>query len=122
MDSRQNMSSLMGPPGYPHLPPMSSTAPSLTGDCSDTLRTGSTDESRRCTGLLITRLIQKGFVIEHDNKVILLPWHFSGVFVIIRLYNSRAVQDPFNNVAQYPGGCVFSEIYVRWLMGHQKNR
>uniref|UniRef100_UPI003AAF43FC forkhead box protein J3-like n=1 Tax=Centroberyx gerrardi TaxID=166262 RepID=UPI003AAF43FC len=31
MDSRQNMSSLMGPPGYPHLPPMSSTAPSMTG-------------------------------------------------------------------------------------------
>uniref|UniRef100_A0A3B4A953 Forkhead box J3 n=1 Tax=Periophthalmus magnuspinnatus TaxID=409849 RepID=A0A3B4A953_9GOBI len=30
MDSRQNMS-LMGPPGYSHLPPINSTAPSLTG-------------------------------------------------------------------------------------------
>ncbi|XP_053704231.1 forkhead box protein J3-like [Synchiropus splendidus] len=31
MDSRQSMSSLMGPPGYPHMPPMSTTAPSMTG-------------------------------------------------------------------------------------------
>uniref|UniRef100_A0A7N8X0N0 Forkhead box protein J3-like n=1 Tax=Mastacembelus armatus TaxID=205130 RepID=A0A7N8X0N0_9TELE len=31
MDSRQNMSSLMGPPGYPHMPPMSNTAPTMTG-------------------------------------------------------------------------------------------
>ncbi|XP_028266430.1 forkhead box protein J3-like [Parambassis ranga] len=31
MDSRQNISSLMGPPGYPHMPPMSSTAPTMTG-------------------------------------------------------------------------------------------
>uniref|UniRef100_A0A3P9QI00 Forkhead box J3 n=1 Tax=Poecilia reticulata TaxID=8081 RepID=A0A3P9QI00_POERE len=31
MDSRQNISSLMGPPGYPHMPPMSNTAPSMTG-------------------------------------------------------------------------------------------
>ncbi|KAK7896680.1 hypothetical protein WMY93_022005 [Mugilogobius chulae] len=30
MDSRQNMS-LMGPPAYSHLPPINSTAPSLTG-------------------------------------------------------------------------------------------
>ncbi|KPP72717.1 forkhead box protein J3-like [Scleropages formosus] len=31
MDSRQNMSSMMGPPGYPHMPPMSSAGPTLTG-------------------------------------------------------------------------------------------
>uniref|UniRef100_A0A3Q2DT75 Forkhead box J3 n=1 Tax=Cyprinodon variegatus TaxID=28743 RepID=A0A3Q2DT75_CYPVA len=31
MDSRQNISSLMVPPGYPHMPPMSNTAPSMTG-------------------------------------------------------------------------------------------
>ncbi|XP_035500972.2 forkhead box protein J3-like [Scophthalmus maximus] len=31
MDSRQNISSLMGPPGYPHMPPMSNTAPTMTG-------------------------------------------------------------------------------------------
>uniref|UniRef100_A0A1A7YAP4 Forkhead box J3 n=2 Tax=Iconisemion striatum TaxID=60296 RepID=A0A1A7YAP4_9TELE len=31
MDSRQNISPLMGPPGYPHMPLMSSTAPNLTG-------------------------------------------------------------------------------------------
>ncbi|MEQ2222556.1 hypothetical protein ILYODFUR_027487 [Ilyodon furcidens] len=31
MDSRQNISCLMGPPGYPHMPPMSNTAPSMTG-------------------------------------------------------------------------------------------
>uniref|UniRef100_A0A3Q4GFU8 Forkhead box protein J3-like n=1 Tax=Neolamprologus brichardi TaxID=32507 RepID=A0A3Q4GFU8_NEOBR len=31
MDSRQNLSSLMGPPGYPHMPPMSNTAPTMTG-------------------------------------------------------------------------------------------
>uniref|UniRef100_A0A3B5QT04 Forkhead box protein J3 n=1 Tax=Xiphophorus maculatus TaxID=8083 RepID=A0A3B5QT04_XIPMA len=31
MDSRQNISSLMGPPGYPHMPPLSNTAPSMTG-------------------------------------------------------------------------------------------
>ncbi|XP_032427782.1 forkhead box protein J3-like [Xiphophorus hellerii] len=31
MDSRQNISSLMGPPGYPHMPPMSNTAPGMTG-------------------------------------------------------------------------------------------
>ncbi|XP_076019439.1 forkhead box protein J3-like [Genypterus blacodes] len=31
MDSRQNLSPLMGPPGYPHLPPMSNTAPTMTG-------------------------------------------------------------------------------------------
>ncbi|XP_040009568.1 forkhead box protein J3-like isoform X6 [Xiphias gladius] len=30
MDSRQNISSLMGPPGYPHMPPMSNTAPTMT--------------------------------------------------------------------------------------------
>uniref|UniRef100_A0A3Q0T008 Forkhead box J3 n=1 Tax=Amphilophus citrinellus TaxID=61819 RepID=A0A3Q0T008_AMPCI len=34
MDSRQNISSLMGPPGYPHMPPMSNTAPTMTGDSS----------------------------------------------------------------------------------------
>uniref|UniRef100_A0A673AUK9 Forkhead box J3 n=1 Tax=Sphaeramia orbicularis TaxID=375764 RepID=A0A673AUK9_9TELE len=33
MDTRQNISSLMGPPGgYPHMPPMSNTAPSMTGE------------------------------------------------------------------------------------------
>ncbi|KAM6925243.1 forkhead box protein J3-like isoform 2-T2 [Xenentodon cancila] len=31
MDSRQSLSSLMGPPGYPHMPPMSNTAPNMTG-------------------------------------------------------------------------------------------
>ncbi|KAG7227039.1 hypothetical protein INR49_022386 [Caranx melampygus] len=31
MESRQNISSLMGPPGYPHMPPMSNTAPAMTG-------------------------------------------------------------------------------------------
>uniref|UniRef100_A0A3Q2YFB5 Forkhead box J3 n=1 Tax=Hippocampus comes TaxID=109280 RepID=A0A3Q2YFB5_HIPCM len=30
MDSRQNVPSLMGPPGYPHMPPISSTAPTMT--------------------------------------------------------------------------------------------
>ncbi|XP_075967296.1 forkhead box protein J3 isoform X2 [Anarhichas minor] len=30
MDTRQNMS-MMGPPGYPHMPPMSSTGPTMTG-------------------------------------------------------------------------------------------
>ncbi|KAM6927325.1 forkhead box protein J3 isoform 3-T3 [Xenentodon cancila] len=30
MDSRQSMS-MMGPPGYPHMPPMSSTGPTMTG-------------------------------------------------------------------------------------------
>ncbi|CAG6021272.1 unnamed protein product [Menidia menidia] len=30
MDSRQNISSLMGPPGYPHMPPMSNTPPNMT--------------------------------------------------------------------------------------------
>uniref|UniRef100_A0A3Q3IJ88 Forkhead box J3 n=1 Tax=Monopterus albus TaxID=43700 RepID=A0A3Q3IJ88_MONAL len=34
MDSRQNISPLMGPPGYPHMPPMSNTAPTMTGDSS----------------------------------------------------------------------------------------
>ncbi|XP_037629416.1 forkhead box protein J3-like isoform X3 [Sebastes umbrosus] len=32
IDSRQSISSLMGPPGYPHMPPMSNTAPTMTGD------------------------------------------------------------------------------------------
>ncbi|XP_008273976.1 forkhead box protein J3 [Stegastes partitus] len=40
MDSRQNISSLMGPPGYPHMPPMSSTTPAMTGDSSIALLTG----------------------------------------------------------------------------------
>lgn len=31
MDSRQSLSSLMGPPGYTHMPPMSSTGPTMTG-------------------------------------------------------------------------------------------
>ncbi|XP_023697310.1 forkhead box protein J3-like isoform X1 [Paramormyrops kingsleyae] len=31
MDSRQNMPSMMGPPGYPHVPPMTSAGPTLTG-------------------------------------------------------------------------------------------
>ncbi|MBN3311344.1 FOXJ3 protein, partial [Atractosteus spatula] len=32
MDSRQNMpASMMGPPGYPHMPPMSSAGPTMTG-------------------------------------------------------------------------------------------
>ncbi|KAM8862421.1 forkhead box protein J3-like isoform 2-T5 [Spinachia spinachia] len=34
IDSRQSISSLMGPPGYPHMPPMSNTAPSMTGHLS----------------------------------------------------------------------------------------
>ncbi|XP_039903395.1 forkhead box protein J3-like isoform X2 [Simochromis diagramma] len=40
MDSRQNLSSLMGPPGYPHMPPMSNTAPTMTGDSPIALLTG----------------------------------------------------------------------------------
>lgn len=31
MDSRQSMS-MMGPPGYPHMPPMSSAGPTMTGE------------------------------------------------------------------------------------------
>ncbi|KAJ8264918.1 hypothetical protein COCON_G00140170 [Conger conger] len=31
MDTRQAMSPMMGPPGYPHMPPMSSAGPTLTG-------------------------------------------------------------------------------------------
>ncbi|XP_056130328.1 forkhead box protein J3-like [Lampris incognitus] len=31
MDSRQNMAAMMGPPGYPHMPPMSNTGPTMTG-------------------------------------------------------------------------------------------
>ncbi|XP_037540855.1 forkhead box protein J3 [Nematolebias whitei] len=31
MDSRQNISPLMGPPGYPHIPPISTTVPNMTG-------------------------------------------------------------------------------------------
>ncbi|XP_028855155.1 forkhead box protein J3 isoform X2 [Denticeps clupeoides] len=31
MDTRQTMSSMMGPPGYPHMPPMSSAVPTMTG-------------------------------------------------------------------------------------------
>ncbi|XP_035238797.1 forkhead box protein J3-like [Anguilla anguilla] len=31
MDTRQNMSPMMGPPGYPHMPPMSSAGPTMTG-------------------------------------------------------------------------------------------
>ncbi|KAL6119867.1 foxj3 [Pungitius sinensis] len=34
IDSRQSISSLMGPPGYPHMPPMSNTAPAMTGHLS----------------------------------------------------------------------------------------
>lgn len=44
MDSRQSISSLMGPPGYPHMPPMSSTAPAMTGDSSITLFIGQEQE------------------------------------------------------------------------------
>ncbi|XP_077442062.1 forkhead box protein J3-like isoform X2 [Vanacampus margaritifer] len=40
MDSRQNIPSLMGPPGYPHMPPISSTAPTMTVDSSITLLPG----------------------------------------------------------------------------------
>ncbi|XP_061537953.1 forkhead box protein J3-like [Phycodurus eques] len=40
MDSRQNIPSLMGPPGYPHMPPISNTAPAMTGDSSITLLSG----------------------------------------------------------------------------------
>ncbi|KAK1799649.1 hypothetical protein P4O66_006189 [Electrophorus voltai] len=31
MDTRQSMSSMMGPPGYPHMPPMSSASSTMTG-------------------------------------------------------------------------------------------
>ncbi|XP_051528795.1 forkhead box protein J3-like isoform X2 [Myxocyprinus asiaticus] len=31
MDTRQSLSSMMGPPGYPHMPPMSSAGPTMTG-------------------------------------------------------------------------------------------
>ncbi|XP_010781036.1 forkhead box protein J3-like [Notothenia coriiceps] len=31
IDSRQSISSLMGPPGYPHISPMGNTAPTMTG-------------------------------------------------------------------------------------------
>ncbi|XP_061832036.1 forkhead box protein J3-like isoform X2 [Nerophis lumbriciformis] len=40
MDSRQNIPSLMGPPGYPHMPPISNTAPTMTVDSSITLLPG----------------------------------------------------------------------------------
>lgn len=39
MDSRQSMS-MMGPPGYPHMPPMSSTGPTMTGDRENRFVTG----------------------------------------------------------------------------------
>uniref|UniRef100_A0A8C2WZT6 Uncharacterized protein n=1 Tax=Cyclopterus lumpus TaxID=8103 RepID=A0A8C2WZT6_CYCLU len=45
IDSRQSISSLMGPPGYPHMPPMSNTAPTMTGDSSIALLAG--QEERR---------------------------------------------------------------------------
>lgn len=44
MDSRQNISSLMGPPGYPHMPPMSNTTPTMTGDSSIALLTGQEEQ------------------------------------------------------------------------------
>ncbi|XP_043977292.1 forkhead box protein J3 isoform X1 [Gambusia affinis] len=31
MDTRQSMPPMMGPPGYPHMPPMSNTGPTMTG-------------------------------------------------------------------------------------------
>ncbi|KAM9443509.1 forkhead box protein J3 isoform 2-T2 [Clarias gariepinus] len=31
MDTRQSMTSMMGPPGYPHMPPMNSTGNTMTG-------------------------------------------------------------------------------------------
>lgn len=31
MDSRQSMTSMMGPPGYPHMPPMNNTGNTMTG-------------------------------------------------------------------------------------------
>lgn len=34
MDSRQSMS-MMGPPGYPHMTPMSTTGPTMTGDIEE---------------------------------------------------------------------------------------
>lgn len=38
MDTRQSMP-MMGPPGYPHMPPMSSTGPTMTGDMKTQRRT-----------------------------------------------------------------------------------
>nr|XP_057940335.1 forkhead box protein J3-like [Doryrhamphus excisus]XP_057940336.1 forkhead box protein J3-like [Doryrhamphus excisus] len=40
MDSRQNVPSLMGPPGYSHMPPINNTAPTMTADSSITLLSG----------------------------------------------------------------------------------
>lgn len=49
IDSRQSISSLMGPPGYPHMPPMSNTAPAMTGDSSIALLTGQVEQvEMRC--------------------------------------------------------------------------
>lgn len=44
LDSRQNISSLMGPPGYSHMPPMSNTAPTMTGDSSIPLLAGQEEQ------------------------------------------------------------------------------
>ncbi|TRY82636.1 hypothetical protein DNTS_032579 [Danionella cerebrum] len=50
MDSRQSLSSMMGPPGYPHMPPMSSAGPTMTGHhapMSQHMMTGGNFQMRR---------------------------------------------------------------------------
>uniref|UniRef100_A0A8C9Y994 Forkhead box J3 n=1 Tax=Sander lucioperca TaxID=283035 RepID=A0A8C9Y994_SANLU len=68
IDSRQSISSLMGPPGYPHMPPMSNTAPTMTGDSSIALLTGQQSTSGSQAKSPRTKLLPP---LDSNNMVLL---------------------------------------------------
>ncbi|XP_077460153.1 forkhead box protein J3-like isoform X1 [Stigmatopora argus] len=74
MDSRRNISSLMGPPGYPHMPPISNTAPTMTGDSSITLIPGHHNQ------------------LSQQQQHMLAPGHFQ----VRRMLATDDIQDDFD--------------------------
>ncbi|XP_019743526.1 forkhead box protein J3-like [Hippocampus comes] len=78
MDSRQNVPSLMGPPGYPHMPPISSTAPTMTVDSSITLIPGHHSQQQQQQ--------------QQRRQHMLPPGHFQ----VRRMLASDDIQDDFD--------------------------
>lgn len=90
MDSRQNMSSMMGPPGYPHMSPMSNAGSTVTGttaNYSDPLVCACV-----CASSCLTRL--PPFSGHHDQmnqQHMMPPGHYQ-----MRRLPTNDIQDDFD--------------------------
>lgn len=70
MDSRQGMS-MMGPPGYPHMPPMNTTGPTMTGSTEKVAQLCSTYYLFQFKFLILGSLLPSCFLwFKHFNQFV----------------------------------------------------